>query len=178
MDDSVTLGMLKKGRTEAELNACRDALLIIASNMYSDSKIGNSDYNGICDALIKIGDIIGIDQEETMLSGNIYAISFLNKKIIYIGTFRQQDTETNFLVFDDVIELCNLSSDDNIRRCIDLYWEDGHNNTKDDVFEAFKAGIIVPNELIDHKRILYNPTSIEALIPVTKYYGVGDELRR
>lgn len=36
MDDSVTLGMLKKGRTEAELNACRDAL-------------------------IKIRDIIGID---------------------------------------------------------------------------------------------------------------------
>ena len=53
--------MLKKGRTEAELNACRDALLIIASNMYSDSKIGNSDYNDICDALIKIRDIIGID---------------------------------------------------------------------------------------------------------------------
>ena len=61
MDGSVTLGMLKEGRTEVELNACRDALLIIASNMYSDSKIGNSDYNGICDALIKIRDIIGID---------------------------------------------------------------------------------------------------------------------
>lgn len=113
-----------------------------------------------------------------MLSGNIYAISFLNKKSIYIGTFRQQDTETDFLVFDDVIELYNLSSDDTIKRRIDLYWEDGHNNTKDDVFEAFKAGIIVPNELIDYKRILYNPASIEALIPVTKYYGVGDELRR
>lgn len=61
MDDSLTLGMLKKGRTEAELNTCRDALLIIASNMYSDDKIGNSDYNDICSALIKIRDIIGID---------------------------------------------------------------------------------------------------------------------
>ena len=113
-----------------------------------------------------------------MLSGKVYAISFLNRKSIYIGTFRQQDTETDFLVFDDVIELCNLSSDDNIRRCIDLYWEDGHNNTKDAVFEAFKAGKIIPNELINHKRILYNLASIEALIPVTKYYGVDNELRR
>lgn len=113
-----------------------------------------------------------------MLSGKIYAISFLNKKSIYIGTFRQQDTETDFLVFDDVIEFITLASDENIKKRIDLYWEEGHNNTKDDVFEAFKAGLIVPNELIDHKRILYNPASIEALIPVTKYYGVNNELRR
>jgi hypothetical protein len=113
-----------------------------------------------------------------MLSGKIYAISLLNKKSIYIGTFRQQDTETDFLVFDDVIELITLASDENIKRRIDLYWEEGHNNTKDDVFEAFKAELIVPNELIDHKRILYNPASIEALIPVTKYYGVDNELRR
>lgn len=113
-----------------------------------------------------------------MLSGNIYAISFLNKKSIYIGTFRQQDTETDFLVFDDVIELLTLTSDENIKRRIELYWEDGHNNTKDDVFEAFKAGLVIPDELIVHKRILYNPASIEALIPVAKYYGVGDELRR
>ena len=61
MNDSITLGMLKKGRTEVELNACRDALFIIASNMYSDDKIGNSDYNDICGALIKIRDIICID---------------------------------------------------------------------------------------------------------------------
>lgn len=82
------------------------------------------------------------------------------------------------MVFDDVIELCTLASDENIKRSIEIYWEDGHNNTKDDVFEAFKAGLVIPDELIVHKRILYNPTSIEALIPVTKYYGVGDELRR
>lgn len=113
-----------------------------------------------------------------MLSGNIYAISFLNKKSIYIGTFQQQDIETDFLVFDNVVELCTLSSDENIKTSIESHWKDGHNNTQEDVFEAFKASMIIPNELIVHKRILYNPSSIEALIPVTKYYGVGDELRR
>ena len=114
-----------------------------------------------------------------MLSGKIYAIFFLNRKGVYIGTFRQQDTETDFLVFDNVVELCTLSSDDAIKTNIEAHWKDGHHNTQEDVFEAFKAGLIdIPDELIDHKRILYNPASIEALIPVTKYYGVDDELRR
>lgn len=114
-----------------------------------------------------------------MLSDKIYAISFLNRKSTYIGTFRQQDTETDFLVFDNVAELCTLSSDENIKTSIEAHWRDGHNNTQEDVFEAFKAGLIdIPDELIVHKRVLYNPASIEALIPVTKYYGVGDELRR
>lgn len=114
-----------------------------------------------------------------MLSGNIYAIFFLNRKCVYIGKFLQQDTETDFLVFDNVVEFCTLSSDENIKTSIEAHWRDGHNNTQEDVFEAFKAGLIdIPDELIDHKRMLYNPSSIEALIPVTKYYGVGDELRR
>lgn len=114
-----------------------------------------------------------------MLSGNIYAIFFLNRKCVYIGKFLQQDTETDFLVFDNVAEFCTLSSDENIKTSIEAHWGDGHNNTQEDVFEAFKAGLIdIPDELIDHKRMLYNPSSIEALIPVTKYYGVGDELRR
>lgn len=49
---------LTKGRTRNELNALKDGPLIVASNMYSDGKISNSDYNDICGALVKIRDIL------------------------------------------------------------------------------------------------------------------------
>ena len=49
---------LTKGRTRNELGPLKDRLLIVASNMYSDGKISNSDYNDICGALVKIRDIL------------------------------------------------------------------------------------------------------------------------
>jgi len=56
--DEMTLGQLKNCRNKAELEACKDAILIIASNMYYDDKITNSQYNDICGALIEIRDVL------------------------------------------------------------------------------------------------------------------------
>ena len=58
MDNSITLGELKEGRTKTELDLCKDALLIVASNMYYDDKLTNGEYNDVCDALCKIRDIV------------------------------------------------------------------------------------------------------------------------
>ena len=46
------------GRSRTKLDALRDGLLIVASNMYYDNKISNSEYNDICSALITIRDIL------------------------------------------------------------------------------------------------------------------------
>ena len=49
---------LINGRSRTELDALKDGLLIVASNMYYDNKISNSEYNDICGALITIRDIL------------------------------------------------------------------------------------------------------------------------
>ena len=49
---------LINGRSRTELDALKDRLLIVASNMYYDDKISNSEYNDICGALVIIRDTL------------------------------------------------------------------------------------------------------------------------
>ena len=56
--NKLTLGQLKEGRTREELDALKDGVLIVASNMYYDDKLYNGEYNDICGALIQIRDIL------------------------------------------------------------------------------------------------------------------------
>ena len=56
--ENSTVGELAKGRSRKELDALRDGLLIVASNMYYDNKISNGEYNDIVGALITIRDIL------------------------------------------------------------------------------------------------------------------------
>jgi hypothetical protein len=46
------------GRSRAELDACKDGLLVVAGNMFYDDKLSNSQYNDIVGALIQIRDIL------------------------------------------------------------------------------------------------------------------------
>jgi hypothetical protein len=46
------------GRSRAELDACKDGLLVVVGNMFYDDKLSNSQYNDIVGALIQIRDIL------------------------------------------------------------------------------------------------------------------------
>jgi hypothetical protein len=46
------------GRSRAELDACKDGILVVAGNMFYDDKLSNSQYNDIVGALIQIRDIL------------------------------------------------------------------------------------------------------------------------
>lgn len=56
--ENSTLSQLMDGRSKAELEALKEGVLIVASNMFYDNKITNSQYNDICGALIEIRDIL------------------------------------------------------------------------------------------------------------------------
>lgn len=56
--ENSTLSQLMNGRSKAELEALKEGVLIVASNMFYDNKITNSQYNDICGALIEIRDIL------------------------------------------------------------------------------------------------------------------------
>jgi hypothetical protein len=58
IDRSITLDKLMDGRSRAELDACKDGLLVVAGNMFYDDKLSNSQYNDIVGALIQIRDIL------------------------------------------------------------------------------------------------------------------------
>lgn len=50
------LDQIKNGRTKEDFVAVKDALLIIASNMYYDDKLTNSQYNEVCKELCNLRD--------------------------------------------------------------------------------------------------------------------------
>ena len=52
------LDQIKNGRTKEDFVAVKGALLIIASNMYSDDKLTNSQYNEVCKELCNLRDIM------------------------------------------------------------------------------------------------------------------------
>lgn len=52
------LDQIKNGRTKEDFVAVKDALLIIASNMYYDDKLTNSQYNEVCKELCNLRDIM------------------------------------------------------------------------------------------------------------------------
>ena len=52
------LDQIKNGRTKEDFVAVKDALLIIVSNMYSDDKLTNSQYNEVCKELCNLRDIM------------------------------------------------------------------------------------------------------------------------
>jgi hypothetical protein len=58
IDRSITLDKLMDGRSRAELDACKDGILVVAGNMFYDDKLSNSQYNDIVGALIQIRDIL------------------------------------------------------------------------------------------------------------------------
>lgn len=58
IDNSITLDKLKDGRSREELDACKDGILVVASNMFYDGKLSNKQYNDIVGALIQIRDIL------------------------------------------------------------------------------------------------------------------------
>jgi hypothetical protein len=68
--NKLTLSQLKDGRTREELDALKDGVLVVASNMYYDDKISNGEYNSICGALIQIRDILDAADARRSRSGN------------------------------------------------------------------------------------------------------------
>lgn len=52
------LDQIKDGRTKEDFVAVKDALLIIASNMYYDDKLTNRQYNEVCKELCNLRDIM------------------------------------------------------------------------------------------------------------------------
>lgn len=52
------LDQIKDGRTKEDFVAVKDALLIIASNMYYDDKLTNHQYNEVCKELCNLRDIM------------------------------------------------------------------------------------------------------------------------
>ena len=56
--ENSTIGELAEGRSRKELDAFKDGVLVVASNMYYDDKISNGEYNDIVGALITIRDIL------------------------------------------------------------------------------------------------------------------------
>lgn len=52
------LDQIKDGRTKEDFVAVKDALLIIASNMYYDDKLTIHQYNEVCKELCNLRDIM------------------------------------------------------------------------------------------------------------------------
>ena len=52
------LDQIKNGRTKEDFVAVKNALLIIASNMYYDDKLTNNQYNEVCKELCNLRDIM------------------------------------------------------------------------------------------------------------------------